>query len=129
MSDTTADRSTNPFRFNWHGSDGFINWLIPTLLVGNDAEMEELREKTNHWSNVELTIAVNGVTLDPTHFLQSLEMNIDRTAQAAAARFVKESLGLENLVESLTDFGRAVQREIVTRARALGVDLDDSSDD
>lgn len=128
MSDETADQKTDPFRFNFHDSGEFLNWLIPTLLVGNDTQMEELHEKTDKWTNVELTIAVNGVALDPAHFLKSLEMNIDRTAQAAAARFVQDSLRLDDLVESLTDFGRAMQREIVTRARQLGVDLDDSSD-
>jgi len=122
-----SDATENPFKFNWHHSaNEFLRWLLPTLLVGNDAQLKELAEKTNRWSNVELTVLINDVAVDATHFIEGLQRTIDVTAQDAARKFVTETLNLNSVVESLENFGHAIQREINDRARELGVDLTDA---
>lgn len=122
-----SDATENPFKFNWHHSaNEFLRWLLPTLLVGNDAQLKELAEKTNRWSNVELTVLINDVTVDTTHFIEGLQRTIDVTTQNAARKFVTETLNLNSVVESLENFGHAIQREINDRARELGVDLTDA---
>jgi hypothetical protein len=122
-----SDATENPFKFNWHHSaNEFLRWLLPTLLVGNDAQLKELAEKTNRWSNVELTVLINDVAVDATHFIEGLQRTIDVTTQDAARKFVTETLNLNSVVESLENFGHAIQREINDRARELGVDLTDA---
>jgi len=122
-----SDATENPFKFNWHHSaNEFLRWLLPTLLVGNDAQLKELAEKTNRWSNVELTVLINDVAVDATHFIEGLQRTIDVTAQDAARKFVTETLNLNSVVKSLENFGHAIQREINDRAHELGVDLTDA---
>ena len=83
------------YRFDWQAQGGaagrtFEGWLLPTLLAGKDWDttMELLREKTKDWSDVVVTVQVNGEEVNARGFFTTIDMNLQELGQAVAHELI-----------------------------------------
>lgn len=97
--------------FNYYeNSKEFIGWALVSLIAGYPKEkFEELSEKTNTWSEVDLKISINGVEVPTEHFMESVENNMKYWAEQTAEKKVEDVLDkvtdkvydVENLLDDL----------------------------
>jgi hypothetical protein len=117
------------FRFDWQAEpDGFLKWLLPVVIpVSQKADLiEQLSAATDKFTNVELTIQVNGIQVDAQAFLTAVERNMDHSVSAEARRLLDEIGKFEDLHELLRDAERAARRSIEQRLTDAGFELPDS---
>lgn len=119
------------YRFNWHeeehGQNGsFKSWLIPTLLAdsgGDRVLFEALSEATEKWTDVNVTVAINGIEVDPTDFFESIERNLTYLTERAAAKLVSEDARLQEIYEATEAYNRAIRWETRLALGRLGIEL------
>lgn len=76
--------------FNYHEEpDKFIRWALVSLIAGQHDKFDELSRKTDGWKNVDLKISINGVEVDSSHFMESVESNMKYWAGQKAAESVE----------------------------------------
>lgn len=115
------------YRFNWHetGQDDFQRWLIPTILADlprEQSRFDELSELTGNWSDVNVTVQINGVDVDPTGFFTSIERNLTYLTEREAERLVREEADLTAVYTTINRFQDAVRREMNEALIGLGID-------
>lgn len=115
------------YRFNWHetGQDDFQRWLIPTILADlprDQSRFDELSELTGNWSDVNVTVQINGVEVDPTGFFTSIERNLTYLTEREAERLVREEADLTAVYTTINRFQDAVRREMNEALIGLGID-------
>ena len=116
------------YRFNWHetGEEDFQRWLIPTILADlprEQSRFDELSELTRNWSDVNVTVQINGVEVDPAGFFTSIERNITYLTEREAARLVGDNARLSEIHSVLDTFERVIRREARMALGSLGIDL------
>lgn len=115
------------YRFNWHetGQDDFQRWLIPTILADlprEQSRFDELSELTGNWSDVNVTVQINGVDVDPTGFFTSIERNLTYLTEREAERLIREEADLTAVYTTINRFQDAVRREMNEALIGLGID-------
>ena len=144
----TTDQTTDPttFTFNWHDQDRlnwggtddenfseFLSWFLVHLVVPSEEHertnwYEEISEKTNKFTNVELKILINGVEGNVLHMLESMHANMVNYARQAAVEELRNSAEFRNMKRTL----RALEGAIIDRAeqvaRGFGLTLTDPDD-
>jgi hypothetical protein len=122
--------SSTGFTYDWQQQpDNFLKWLLPTLISAGDREMFEcLSEATDKFTNVTLTIQVNGVNVPVENFLSGVESNMTYYANKEAARLVTSIPRLERLREAMDDADHALRERLVQIMAEAGVDLGDTDD-
>jgi len=115
------------YRFNWHetGQDDFQRWLIPTILADlprEQSRFDELSELTGNWSDVNVTVQINGVDVDPTGFFTSIERNLTYLTEREAERLIREEADLTAVYTAINRFQNAVRREMNEALIGLGID-------
>lgn len=116
------------YRFNWHetGQDDFQRWLIPTILADlprEQSRFDELSELTGNWSDVNVTVQINGVEVDPTGFFTSIERNLTYLTEREAERLVRGNDRLNEINSVLTTFERVIRFEAGLALGRLGIDM------
>lgn len=98
--------------FDWQKEpEGFLNWMMPTLVTALPEGMfERLSEITRGWTEVSLTIQVNGVDVPVKSFLSGIERNMTYFAQKAARDRLDDIGELNELTEELAGLRDMVQR-------------------
>lgn len=102
--------------FNWHEErerDTFKSWALIAML--KDGQIDELREPTNGYTEVEFGLTVNGVAVDADKFFRRLEEERRASIEVRAAKLVAETAELSNLYELLNTV-QAAARAAVLRA-------------
>lgn len=132
--------SDEGYTFDWQKLDEFddyerfLCWAFVNLTVDTDDQgvdqaltkekFEQLSEATKNFTEVTLTVQVNGVAVNPRHLMRGIEHNMKRYAQEAAAKTLEELTAFTDVRATVTVLQEAVVRRIEQVARALGVDLD-----
>lgn len=108
-------------RFSWPTEKNqFLRWLMPTVLAGLPREeFERITELTDRWSDVRLTIAVNGVQVDAGRFVESVKMNMDRGVADEAAKILLERTSIEAFDKAVL----TARRALVDQLTAAGLEL------
>lgn len=120
--------ASEEFRFDWQAQpEGFLKWLLPTLISSrhHDGLIDQLSAATEKFTDVRLTVQINGVDVDPAAFLTGVEMNMVHYAKAEARRLVDEIGELALLRELLEDVERSAVRQLEQRLAAAGIELPD----
>lgn len=115
------------YRFDWHaaGRDTFQQWLIPTILAdlpGDQSLFDQLSELTDNWCDVNVTVQINGIEVDPTGFFTSIESNLTYLTEREAERLVRENEDMTQIHTSIRQFERAVRREMNMALGRLGIE-------
>lgn len=114
--------------FNWQAEpDGTLKWLIPTVLDTRDeAQFERVRQLSENFTKIELSILVNGVEVNADAFVRSLTRNLEHLTKTEARRILDdfdvdgEFRRVEHMMRDLT---AALRRDLESRLAQLGFDL------
>lgn len=136
------DQST--YTFNWHDLKGhhddyeaFLKWALTKLIVNqrdvdanrhNTELLEQLRTATNEFTEVTLTVQVNGVEVDPEHMMRAIEHNMRSIARETARDELERLTAFTDLRNTLTTLEAAANRRVRQVASALNVELRDEED-
>lgn len=120
------------YRFNWHDEvthrPSFKEWLIPTLLgsTGNDREkLDALAEATQAWTDVNVTVQINGIDVDPEDFFDSVERNLSSITADKARELVDGDERLQELGNAMSSLLRALRFEGRLALDRLGIEWDE----
>jgi hypothetical protein len=116
------------FTYDWQQQEeGFLKWFLPTLVTTMDSEVfNRLSEATDKFTNVTLTIQVNGVDVPVENFLSGVESNMTYYANKEAGRLVTSIPRLERLRELMDDADYALRERLTQIMAEAGVDLGNS---
>lgn len=120
--------SDEGFEFNWHELDDydetkidhFLKWLVPTVLT-DSVIAERIGEVSDRYTNLVLTMQLNGVEVDARQFLEGCYGSMQRFAQDAAVAKLVEVIDFTNLVETADQLRSTLQVVARRIARDLGV--------
>lgn len=136
--------SDEGYTINWHdlGSyddyEAFLKWAIVMLTVDQrDVDtgrqstelVDELKEATNGFTEVTLTVQINGVEVDPEHFMRGVKYNLQQIAQKTARDKLNTLTAFTDLRNTLTTLEATANRRVRQVASALNVELRDEEDD
>ena len=120
------------YRFDWQAQGGaagrtFEGWLLPTPLAGKDWDttMELLREKTKDWSDVVVTVQVNGEEVNARGFFTTIDMNLTYLIEREAKRLIEEDDRLTEIGEAAALFEADCKRAARYRLGQIGIRLDE----
>lgn len=91
--------------FNWKdvGQDDFLKWLVPHLLTGEDEKKQlELSEATEGFTNVELTMQINGIEVDASHVIERFNQNIGQFVIGEIGPYLQAKLRFEDFTDLFT---------------------------
>jgi hypothetical protein len=123
---------TKEYKFNLQqlddfGYESFLRWTLVHLVTpreGSSSDLvDSLSEVTKNFTEVTLTVQVNGVSVDPHEFIRGIHANFDRAVtRVAEDELLKlgELTNVRTVVQVLED---AVRTRIEQVASALGFDL------
>lgn len=136
--------SDEGYTINWHdlGSsddyETFLRWAIVNLTVDqrdvdagrpNTELLDELKEATNGFADVTLTVQINGIEVDPEHFMRGVKFNLQQVARETVRHQLNTLTAFTDLRNTLTTLETAANRRVRQVADALNVRLDDDGDD
>jgi hypothetical protein len=114
--------NSNPWKFDYQALDeDFLKWLMITVIPTTDREVfEELSEMTNHFTQVELGMSINGTPVDTERVLLFLGRVLSSKAEQHAEKLLADIFPtFQRLQEKITDAERdilATVRETLTDA-------------
>lgn len=109
------------FRFDWQMEpEGFLKWMVVALTAGQD--IEDLSVATSRYTNVELTILINGIPVNAKAFIAGVERNMDYHAREEARKMIEhvDSSRLTDTVQAILDWTRD---EMLRLFAEKGIDL------
>lgn len=115
------------FTFNWHERDeDFVKWLTTSMLgmIGND-NFAELSERSAAFTNVKLTVALNGMEVPAEEFLERLNRAMQDRVQRRVREWFEEAQPLRDVQDLMYDFEREVRGIVRRRAAELGIELEE----
>lgn len=112
-----------PWSFDWHQENrkgdygSFLGWMIPTLIayghLGESAHDlgDRIGDASDGFKDVRITMQVNGIEVDPAHFVEGVESNMRWTAQKRAQELVQETMNdlFDPISELAEDFRRKIK--------------------
>lgn len=105
--------------FNWQDEREHSpkKWLVPVLITpltkGRDnKKFREIEEATAGFTNVEITMQINGIEVSVDHFLARLEDNIEHAAREEARAQLDSVEGFPALKVKLAEIELAVTRHL-----------------
>lgn len=135
----------NGYRFNWHDLDetepyeAFLHWAVIHLTVDTndesnpqvltDEQLDALDRATDRFHDVELTIQLNGIDVNPEHMMRAIERNMKLLARDAARAELEQLDDLRLLRRTVVQLDRETSRRVRWVAAKLGITLDPDDDD
>lgn len=120
------------YRFDWQGQHGaagrsFEGWLIPTLLSGADWDVVSgpLQEATKNWTDVLVTVQINGIEVGAREFFASIDRNLTYLIEREAKRLVEEDDRLTEIGEAAALFEADCKRAAKYRLGQIGIAFDE----
>jgi len=119
------------FRFDWQKEpeNSFWKWFLPHVLAQvpdvpgqEEMTMDDFEKLTNRYTDIRLTVQVNGVPVPTEHFMESVENNVKWAARAAAKEMYKRA-GLGRLYDVVHDLQDEVREMVVTKFAEIGIEL------
>ena len=126
--------------FNWqernrrHGMNGdFLSWLVITSVNKHvdkqDATYVEMSAATKQWTEVTITMQINGVEVDNAEsFLERMGRQYDEEVLRAAGGLLDEHLRFTELEDSLTAIMDDAREAVRQKLRDAGIVLPDTHD-
>jgi hypothetical protein len=116
-------------RYDWRAEpESFLKWLLPTLIAGRE-NFDDLSEATNKFTDVILTMQVNGIEVPTEHFIKSLMMNYEKETRDAAREMLDNVVQITDIEDLINDLHAALKDTIRERCTSAGVELMWSEDD
>lgn len=114
------------WRFDWQAApEGSLQkWLLPTIL---SSTFEDLSDATSRFTDVVLTIQVNGVEVSAQQLMTDLEASYD-AAVKDEARAMLDKVGFSKLEDDLVQMRAAMRTALELRLERLGITLPESED-
>lgn len=115
------------WRFDWQAApEGSIQkWLLPTILSPD--QTAGLSDATSRFTDVVLTIQVNGVEVSAQQLMTDLEASCN-TAIKAEARKLLDSVGFGDLERDFKQAEVAFRTALELRLERAGITLPESED-
>jgi hypothetical protein len=117
--------------FNWHKEpEGFLRWMVVNLLThpqDHTAGKEltgRVAEASKDFTELTLTIQLNGVEVPTEYFINSVKSNMDYFAENAAKEMLNKLPRFQKLRRQLEAIESAAVEEITNVAREEGFDWD-----
>ena len=101
--------------FDWQDAehDSFVKYVITTLIADKTKEeFDELSNLTNKWTDIELSIFINGIEVNAQAFLDGVDRNMHYYAKDYAKDLVHEKLNIE-AIDQLNDVIKATKKRII----------------
>jgi hypothetical protein len=123
---------TDEYKFNLQqlddfDYDAFLRWTLVHLVTpreGSSSDLVDLlSEPTKNFTEVTLTVQVNGVSVDPHEFIRGIHVNFDRAVKRFAEDELLKLSELTNVRTVVQVLEEAVKTRIEKVASALGFDL------
>lgn len=114
------------FQFDWQKrNEDFVKWMFVHLVAdqrSGDPKFEKLSEATNHFTEVKLTIQVNGIEVNAQNFIESVQNAYTQHAENAARQLVEETIpDFYELREAVDTAQRALTEKLRTAMESAGV--------
>lgn len=110
--------------FNWQDLDrsDIIHWMIPHLLAQHrdDEVFQQISEATDHFTNVDLKLVINGHEFDGEVALRELFTRMDASFDRAVASKASELTQFAEVQDLLTEVLEDAQGRIRTKLDDLG---------
>lgn len=120
------------YRFDWQAQGSaagrsFESWLIPTLVSGEDfdAKHEALHAATGGWADVNVTVQINGIEVDPRGFFTSINDNLTYLIKNEAKQLVENDERLTEIATAAALFQEDCVRAVRNRLGRLGIAQDE----
>lgn len=114
--------------FNWQkeGWDGsFLGWVFVKLVPHTDKKrFEELSKATSGFTDVKLTMQVNGIEVDTQEFIETLPKVLQAYAEKHAKTVLSELAAFEELREYIQVFEFAACTRLRELAEKLNLNAD-----
>ena len=124
--------------FDWQKEEreyndrSFMSWLFTKLITHIDdynvpgkanEVINEISEKSDKYSNVEIGITVNGVEVNATEFLEDLERVIKGEAHREAQEALRSLDYLDKMHEEVDRLTEYLKRGVDEAAESLGIQV------
>jgi hypothetical protein len=111
-----AFRGCNMFNY-YEKADEFLGWSLVSLIAGQHDKFDELSKKTDGWKKVDLKISINGVEVDSSHFMESVESNMKYWSGQKAAESVEHVMDnvrekIDKIDDMLVEVSDFVKRKL-----------------
>lgn len=120
--------SEDGWTFDWHSehSGGFLNWLVLALISKPEYDkgrLDELSEATKNFTDVRITVQINGIEVDPRGFVEGVERHMNY----AVAQEVDELLKVASneIFDPLSELRDDILRTVRKMFEAKGIPLPD----
>ena len=114
------------FKFDWQArNEDFVKWMFVHLIADQRKvdNFDELSNATKGFTNVEITMQVNGVEVNAQNFIESVEEAYKQHAERAAKQMVDDAIpDLWDLREAVDDAQHALTRKLREAMRENGVE-------
>lgn len=100
--------------FNWQAEpeSSVKKWIVPLLLSDEVKDHSRFHEATDDFTNVAITMQINGIEVSVDHFLECLEDNIEHAAREEARAQLDSVEGFPALKVKLAEIELAVTRHL-----------------
>lgn len=110
--------------FNWHSEpEGWRKNLLINVVPQDKETFEQLSAATEKFTNVTVTMHVNGIEVDVDKFLDRIQSQFDWSVEARAKELVREVVRFDELQQTISDVEHAVKRDCYDKLRKLGVEI------
>lgn len=128
---TPSREAERAFRFNWQDApEGIAKWLLVAVIPASQRPdiIPRLSEATNKFTEVDLTIQVNGIEVDAGALLDRIERTMNYRAQVEAQRLLDGIGRFDDLQNLLDRVQLAAKTAVRQRLRAAQFELHDIDD-
>lgn len=102
--------------------EGFMRSAVVNMITGRKVDWVTLSKATKGFTDIKLSIQMNGLDVDPEPFIASIGMRIEDAVRDRLNELVR-GIGLEELAAAASNVDHALKLELYKRARALDIDL------
>src|SRR5262245_11410950 len=98
-------------RFNWHDQpENFLKWMLTSCIASMKVDFDALKAATNDFTDVVITMQVNGIEVPAKGFIDGIQSNMDWEVNQAAKRLVNDSV--DGLIDGLHDIFAQTQHSL-----------------
>jgi hypothetical protein len=113
--------------YNWQTEpEGFLKWLLVSIVPrDSDVEVfEKLSDATDKFTNIELSISVNGIEMDAQRFLDGVQRNMNHNVELEANSLLSQFGRFDELREMLDAVEYAAKKAIEDELTKNGISIE-----
>lgn len=115
-------------QFDWQKRDeDFVKWMFVHLIADKrqeDPRFETLSSATKGFTDVQITMQVNGIEVNAQNFIESVENAYRQHAERTAKDLVRDMPRMQELEDVLAEAQRQAKSAIEEAFARAGIDLD-----